>query len=290
MSAPTVESRSQAVVRPRGARAVLLAAVIAVVVLFALPLLWMFTSSLRPGNGLFDHLSPLSVRSILPIGGSLTNYAALTEGSFGRAILNSLFVSGMTVVLGLVVCTLAAFALSALRFRGQNLLFSFFVLTFLIPFDAIAVPLAALFQDWQLTNSYLGLILPGIGNGFAIFLLRQFFLGIPRELTEAARVDGLGWFGILVRIFLPLSRPVLIGAGMMLFLSQWQAYVWPLLIGTEPAKQLGPIALANLRGEFTVNYGVLMAGSVVLTVIPLLLMLRFQRHFTQSLASTGLKE
>lgn len=281
---------SQAIVRPRVARGAMLFVVILFVIGFTLPLLWVLTSSLRPGNGLFDYLTPLSIRSILPVGGSVQNYAALTNGPFARAILNSVFVSAVTVVVGLAVCTSAAFALSAMRFRGQDMIFSFFVLTFLIPFDAIAVPLAALFQDWHLSNSYIGLILPGIGNGFAIFLLRQFFLGIPRELTEAALVDGLGWLGILVRIFLPLSRPSLIGAGMMLFLSQWQAYVWPLLIGTEPDKQLGPIALANLRGEFTVDYGVLMAGSVVLTAVPLLLMLRFQRHFTQSLASTGLKD
>jgi putative chitobiose transport system permease protein len=91
------------------------------------------------------------------------------------------------------------------------------------------------------------------------------------------------------RIYLPLSKPALIGAGLMLFLAQWQAYLWPLLIGTEPEKTLAPIALANLKGQLTTDYGSILAGSIVLTIVPLLLMLRFQRHFTQSLATTGIK-
>jgi putative chitobiose transport system permease protein len=259
-------------------------------VFFALPLLWTFTSSLRPGVEIFEHLSPFGVESVVPTELHLENYTALINGDFGRAVANSLFVSAVTVVLGLVISAMAAFAFSALRFRGRGALFAVVVLTFLIPFDAIAIPLSDQFRGWGLDNTYTGLILPGVANGFAIFVLRQFFLGIPRELYEAARIDGLSALQILWRIYVPLSRPALIGAGLMLFLGQWQAYVWPLLIGTEPDKQLAPIALANLRGQFEVDFGQLFAGSLVLTAIPMVLLLVFQRHFTQSISTSGTKE
>jgi putative chitobiose transport system permease protein len=259
-------------------------------VFFALPLLWTFTSSLRPGAEIFEHLSPFGVESVLPTDLHLENYTALIDGDFGRAVANSLFVSAVTVVVGLVISAMAAFAFSALRFRGRGVLFAVVVLTFLIPFDAIAIPLSDQFRGWGLDNTYTGLVLPGVANGFAIFVLRQFFLGIPRELYEAARIDGLSALQILWRIYVPLSRPAMIGAGLMLFLGQWQAYVWPLLIGTEPDKQLAPIALANLRGQFEVDFGQLFAGSLVLTAIPMVLLLAFQRHFTQSIATSGTKE
>lgn len=159
----------------------------------------------------------------------------------------------------------------------------------MIPFDAISIPLASLFQNWGLSDSYAGLILPALANGFAIFMLRQFFLGIPTELLDAAAVDGLGRFGTLWWIVLPSARPALIGASMMLFLSQWQAYLWPLLIGTSPERQLAPIALANLSTLFTVDMGQILAGSFVLSIIPMILLLLFQRQYTQSLSSTGIK-
>lgn len=256
---------------------------------FALPLLWMLGSSLRSTDEIFGSLSQVSWRMLIPERVIVDNYAALFEGQFALAVFNSVFVTAVTVVVGLIISALAAFALSIMRFRGAKAVFSIVVLSFLIPFDAIAIPLATLFRDWGLANTYSGLILPGLANGFAIFLLRQFFLDIPTELSEAARVDGLGWWGILWKIYVPLSRPALIGAGFTLFLFQWGAYLWPLLAGTSPDKVLGPIALANLSGQFEVDFGAIFAGSVLLTLVPMVLLLFFQKHFTQSLTATGSK-
>jgi len=255
----------------------------------ALPLIWMISSSLRPSNEIFAHLSTLSWRIFVPEVWTAQNYSAVLTGEFARAAGNSVFVTAVTVVVGLAISALAAFALSVMNFRGAKAMFSIVVLSFLIPFDAIAIPLASLFREWDLDNTFTGLILPGLANGFAIFILRQHFMGIPTELSEAARVDGLRWFGILWRIYLPLSRPALIGAGFTLFLFQWGAYLWPLLIGTAPDKVLGPIALANLSGQFSVDFGAIFAGSVVLTIVPAVLLLIFQKHFTASLAATGSK-
>lgn len=256
---------------------------------FLIPLWWTFINSLRPGSETFSYLNPLQWQTFFTTAPSLDNYLALLDSDLGRAILNSLFVSVVTVAVGLAVCATAAFGLSAFKFRGQGALFSVVILSFLIPFDAIAIPLADMFRDWNLQNTFLGLILPGIGNGMAIFLLRTFFLAIPEELVEAGRLDGLGWWGIFTRIYLPLSRPSLIGAGLMLFLFQWQAYVWPLLMGTDDDHILGPVALSNLQGQFQVDYGVLFAASMVLVLIPLAIILGFQRYFIQSVSTTGLK-
>ncbi|WP_433674236.1 carbohydrate ABC transporter permease [Microbacterium gorillae] len=262
---------------------------ITVGIAFLTPLWWSFINSLRPGAETFSYLNPLQWQTFFTTTPTLDNYIALLDTDLWRAIVNSLIVSLVTVVVGLAVCASAAFGLSAFRFRGQGALFSVIILSFLIPFDAIAIPLADMFRDWNLQNTFVGLILPGIGNGMAIFLLRTFFLAIPEEIVEAGRLDGLGWWGIFTKVYLPLSRPALIGAGLMLFLFQWQAYVWPLLMGTDKEHILGPVALSNLQGQFQVDYGVLFAASMILVLIPLAIILGFQRYFIQSVATSGLK-
>ncbi|WP_203580238.1 carbohydrate ABC transporter permease [Microbacterium hibisci] len=260
-----------------------------VAVLFALPLLWMLAGSFRTTSDIFTSVYPFNPHIFVPRTFTLENYTRLLSGPFGVSVFNSILVTAITVLVGLLLCAMAAFALAQLKFRGAGLVFAVIVLSFLIPFDAIAVPLASLFRDWGLANSYVGLILPGIVNGFAIFVLRQFFLGIPMELSEAARMDGLSWWGVFWRIYVPLSKPALIGAGFTLFLFQWGAYLWPLLIATRPDVMLGPIALSNLATAQGVDFGAIFAGAVLLTVVPLVLLVIFQRHFTASLASTGSK-
>ncbi|RXZ43916.1 carbohydrate ABC transporter permease [Agromyces binzhouensis] len=256
---------------------------------FLIPMWWSFVNSLRPGDETFSYLNPLTWQTFFTLTPTFENYAALFDTDLARAIGNSLFISLVTVVVGLAICATAAFGLAAFRFRGRGLMFSVIILSFLIPFDAIAIPLADMFRDWNLQNTFFGLILPGLGNGMAIFLLRTFFLAIPEELVEAARLDGLGWWGVFRRIYLPLSVPALIGAGLMLFLFQWQAYVWPLLMGTDRDHIVGPVALSNLQGQFAVDYGVLFAASMILILIPLAIILGFQRYFIQSVSTTGIK-
>jgi putative chitobiose transport system permease protein len=275
--------------RPAWATVVLTAAAAISALAVFLPLWWVFASSLRPGNTFVEYVTPLSWLAFIPVGGDLTNYQGLLSGVFITGLLNSFLVAGLTIVFGLAIAVLAAYALATMDFPGRRAVFTGIVLVAMIPFDAIAIPLVSLFQDWGLNDSYAGLILPALANGFAIFVLRQFFMAIPGELMDAAEVDGLGRFGTLWRIVLPLSKPALIGAGMMLFLSQWQAYLWPLLIGTSPERQLAPIALANLSTQFTVDLGQILAGSFVLSIIPMILLLLFQRQYTESLSTTGLK-
>lgn len=260
-----------------------------IALLFLLPLWWTVAGALRSEEETFRTLSPVSGWTLVPQHLTPANFAALFQGGFGRAMLNSAVVTAATLVVGLAICSTAAFGLAVLRFPGRTTVFAVMVVSFLIPFDAIAIPLSALFRDVELQNTYLGLVLPGVGNGFAVFLLRGFFQGIPRELADAAHVDGLGWWGVFWRIYLPLSKPALVGAGLILFVFQWQAYLWPLLIAPSPAMKVAPVAIAQLSGEQGADFGAIFAGAVLTALVPLLVLLFFQRYFTQSLSSSGMK-
>lgn len=256
---------------------------------FLIPLVWILTGSFRPGLETFSYLEPLSFSTFVELEPIVDNYLALVDSQLGLAIFNSISAATWAVVFGLIVSSMAAFALATIPFRGSGVVFSVVIIALLIPFDAIAIPLAQLFREWGLQDTMQGLVLPGIANGMAIFMLRTFFLGIPKELVEAARVDGLNWWGIFRRIFLPLSIAPLIGAGLMLFLFQWHSYVWPLLIGTSDATLIGPIALANMKTQYSVDYGQLFAGSIILSIVPLVLILLGQKQFIQNHTSSGIK-
>jgi ABC-type glycerol-3-phosphate transport system permease component len=249
----------------------------------------MLTSSLRDPHEILRSLYPLGWGSLAPTEITFAAYGDLWDSGFLRAVLNSVIVAAGTVVVGLAICSLAAFALSALVFPGRNVVFAMVVLSFMIPFDAVAIPLFGLFRGMDLHNTYAALILPGIGNGLAIFLLRQFFLGIPPQLVEAARIDGASLFRIFLHVYLPLSRPALISAGIILFMFQWQAYLWPLIIISDPEMRVGPVALAQFSNQFDFDLSQLFAGAVVLSIIPALILLRFQRYFVGSLSSSGIK-
>jgi len=272
----------------RSRLALVTAIMIAALAIF--PLYWAFVSALRPSEDIFKYLSPLSLWTFVPNRITQANLTNVLSGSFGRAMLNSIGVGVATVVLGLFICTPAAFALAKLNLPGRGAIFSIVILSFLIPFDAIAIPLSAFFRDLGLENTYLGIILPGIGNGFAVFLLRQFFLGVPSEIADAARLDGLSWFGIFLRIYLPLSRPALISAGLILFVFQWQAFLWPLLIAPDPDYKVAAVAIADFASEHSTDFGAMFAGTIFVSFVPLIILLVFQRYFTSSIAATGSQE
>jgi putative chitobiose transport system permease protein len=257
--------------------------------IFMTPLLWLIISAFRPEIDILGHLSPLTWEIIIPKRLSMENFAGLWRDGFWLPVFNSVFVAFATVALGLLINSMAAFALSAIDFPGRGAVFAVVIVTFLIPFEAIAIPLASTVRSVGLDNSYTALIGPGVANGFAIFMLRQFFLSIPRELAEAARIDGVSMFQIYWRIYLPLSKAPMVGAGIIIFLFQWQAYLWPLLVTSTREYEVAPVALAKLIGQYDYDLGQMLAGAVLLAIIPALVVLPLQRHFTQSIAGTGVK-
>ena len=256
---------------------------------FGAPAVWMLTSSLRPNAEIFAYLSPLSIWSIIPRTVTFDNIIGLFEGGFGRALVNSLVVTAITTVLGLIMAVMAGFALAVMEFPAKNLLFAFFVIGFSVPLDAVSVPLSAQIRVAGLANSYFGLALAGLGNGLAIYLLRQFFASIPAALSEAARIDGAGWLRIAFSMYLPLAKAPVTAAGLTLFVFQWQAFLWPLLVASDPRMQVGPVALASLVSlAGIVDFSQMFAGAVVLSIVPAALMLWLQRYFVQSIARSGI--
>jgi putative chitobiose transport system permease protein len=265
-------------------------AAIAIALAWFLPLWWVAVSALRPEDEIFRYLSQLSVWTLLPRNATLSSIIELWQSSFALAIFNSVLVSLVTVVVGLMVCSAAAFALAVIPFPGRRAIFTLMVVSFLIPFDAIALPLFNILRGYNLQNTYIGLVLPGIGNGLAVFLLRQFFLGIPKELREAGQIDGMSLFGVYWRIYLPLSGNALVGAGLLLFIFQWQAYLWPLLIAPAPEYKVAAVAIAQFSTSFEIRYGLIFAAALFISLIPMVAMIVVQRFFSASVAATGSKD
>ena len=274
---------------PRGTRVPLVVAVPVVSILWLAPLAWTIAAGLRPGTDVFRSFRSLNWRTFIPESVTLDNLTSIASSSLGRAIGNSLIVAGATVVVGLVISAMAAYALTAFRFRGRGLVFALIVLAFMVPFEALAIPLADTARTVGLDNSYIGLILPGVGNGLAIFLLRQFYLDIPHELAEAASIDGAGAWRVFWHVYLPLTRPAMVGAGIIIFVFQWQAYLLPLLLTTDPSMDVGSVALARLFGQYGVDWGMLFAGAAVLCLVPAIILLVFQRTFTESVVGSAVK-
>ena len=250
--------------------------------LFIVPAVWILSGSVRPSNEIFGSLTSLNWGIIVP--GSITfdNYAGILSTGFARALLNSLIVCLGTVAIGLLITATAAYALAVLRFPFRNTVFAVVVISFMVPFEAIAIPLAQQFSEWNLTNTFIGLILPGIGNGLAVFNLRQFFLRVPPSLREAALIDGASEPRIMSSVYLPISGAALANTALLLFLGQWGSYLWPLLVITEPDLQMAPVALTKTVSEHATDYGQNFAGVILLTLVPAILMLFLQRYFTNT--------
>lgn len=215
---------------------------------------------------------------------------------FFRVAFNSLFITFTTVAAGLLVNSLAAYALARLRWPGRALSVSLLIALIIIPFESVAVPLLLLVNalPWvdgstSWINSYHVQIIPFIADAFFIFLFYQFFLGLPRELEEAARIDGAGYGTIYWRIVLPLSRPVLVTVAILHALAMWGAYLWPLMVTQGSDYRPLTVAMRTLFGQQPIQWGDIMAFASLITVPVLLLFLLFQRWFVQSVVSSSVK-
>jgi multiple sugar transport system permease protein/putative chitobiose transport system permease protein len=258
--------------------------------LFLLPLWWALASSVRPLNDIFKYVSPFSLAALIPDKITFEAYRSIFfDRGFGIAVFNSLLVALATVLAGLGVNSLAGFAFAVLRFPGRNALFGMTVLTFLVPFEAISVPLYTVVRSLGWLDTYLALIVPGVANGIVIFLFRQFFSQVPRELVDAARIDGASWLTIFVRIYLPLSKPVIVSAALLIFLFQWEAFLWPLISTRSEGLKVIQVALAGFEERYRTLWNELFAAATVAALIPLLILLPLQRFYVQGVTAGGFK-
>ncbi|OEU86477.1 sugar ABC transporter permease [Streptomyces oceani] len=203
----------------------------------------------------------------------------------GNSLLNTL---GRT--LGqLVFCSLAAYAFARMQFRGKNVLFAIFLSVLMVPAQLLILPQHQIIQEMGLLNSVPALFLPGMFSAFGVFLLRQFFMSLPKELEEAARIDGAGSLRIFWSVMLPLVRPALAALAVITSMWSWNDLLWPLVVNTDPEAMPISAGLTSLEGQFLTNYPVLMAGSAVASLPMLILYLLLQRHFVQGIALSGSK-
>lgn len=275
----------------RLARFLLYAALAFWTVFTLLPLLWSVAASFTPAKDIFKNLTPFTWQALWPGNPTLAAYRELfSSAEFLRALGNTFFVCAATVVGGLAVNSLAGFAFTVFDFPGKRFIMALVFISFMVPFEAIVIPLYGVVNGLGLANSYQALILPALANGSVIFLFRQFFAETPKDLLEAARIDGLSWFGVYRRIVLPLSTPVLVSAGLALFLVQWESFFWPLLVANRPEYQLVQLALSKFNSQYVYRWDLQLAGAVVTMVVPTVLLAFLQRHYIASVASTGSKE
>jgi multiple sugar transport system permease protein/sn-glycerol 3-phosphate transport system permease protein len=225
---------------------------------------------------------------------TIDNYTvAVGQYNFARYLLNSVIVSGLVTILGLTVAILAAFAFARYTFRGGNLLFGATVATLMIPSHISLIPNYLTLAKAGLLDSYAGLILPAISNGFAAFFLRQYIRGIPRALDEAAYMDGATPLKVLWRVIVPIARPAILSMGLYIFLNEWNNYIWPLVaVGKEDLYTL-QIGLARLYrinpGEGLIDWPLVMAASTI-TILPVLLgFLLVERHLVRGITMGALK-
>jgi multiple sugar transport system permease protein len=262
------------------------AALIVGMILVVGPFLWMVLGSLKTQAELL-RLPP----TWWPEAPTLANYERLFERlNFPRFFFNSTVVAVAITAGNLIFCSMIGYALAKLKFVGRDKLFLLVMATLMVPQGVIIVPLFILMTNLGLVNTHAGLILPFAAGAFGVFLMRQFMMGLPDELLEAARVDGASEWYVFWRIVMPLSGPALATLGILTFMSSWNMFTWPLVVSTSEDMFTLPVALATFsRGQFSSDYGLLMAGSLVI-VTPILIVFMFlQRHFTQGIATTGLK-
>ncbi len=206
-----------------------------------------------------------------------------------RIVANSFGVAVATTLLQLVTGSMAAYAFARMTFRGKDIVFGLYLATLMIPLQVLVVPLFIEMTRLQVNDTYFALLAPSIASAFGIFLLKQAIEGVPRELDEAATIDGAGHLRIFATIIVPLIRPALATLAVFAFMSSWNSFLWPLVVIRSPELMTLPLGLATLKGQFTTEWDVVMAGSVVSIVPIALVYLLAQRHIIAGLAHTGLK-
>lgn len=275
------------------------AVLILVAIIFVFPLLFMAMSSLKPDQQLLNDTN--SLRAFLPVGDiSLQNYwDAFDRAPIGVFVLNSVLVTGATVILTLFVCSLAAFSFVFLDWRGKEIIFSILLATLIIPYETIFIPLLLMASQlpwigaegleigWL--NTYRVQIIPFIADGLSIFLFVQYFRDLPRELIEASRVEGASWWMIYRKVVMPLSGPVIATAAILKFLFMYNQYLWPLMVVQEEAIRPVMVGLGYFTDQLNVPWGEVMAYLTIITVPVLAFYLSLQRVFIASVASTGVK-
>lgn len=255
------------------------------VVIMVIPFVWMVTTSLKQDWEVFT-----PQMQWLPETPIWRNYVDAWETApFGRYYANTVFVATMVVLGQLIICSMAAYAFARLRFPGRDALFVGVIGTMMLPGTIMLVPSYLILHWLNWIDTYYALVVPSLFNAFGIFLMRQFFLTIPRELDDAAVIDGASRFGILWRVYVPLSKPALATIGIFTFMGQWNSFIWPLIVTNSEEMRVITTGISMFRDQYNTNWTMMMAASTTATVPLLVVFLFAQRWFIEGITLTGLK-
>lgn len=270
--------------RPRPTRLLTYALVVVGAVVMLFPFLWTVITSITPGGSLAGGPT-LFVRNP-----TLEAYRVLLDTlPMWRIALNSFWVAVASTGLQLVTGAMAAYGFARLEFRGKNIVFGLYLATLMVPLQVLVVPLFIEMKTLGLQDTYAGLLAPSIASAFGVFLLKQAIESVPRELDEAATIDGASHLRIFLQIVVPLIRPALATVAVFAFMASWNSFLWPLVIIRSPEFMTLPLGLATLQGQFTTAWDVVMAGSVFSIVPIAVVYLLAQRHIIAGVAHTGIK-
>ncbi|HET8999071.1 MAG TPA: carbohydrate ABC transporter permease [bacterium] len=262
---------------------------LALAALWLLPLAWIALTGLKPESEIIR----LPIQW-LPVHPTTENFGtALTTSrtaNIARAFFNSTVVATGETLFTLIIDAMAGYALARLQFRGRAVVFGIIVASLMVPLQITLVPLYLMFEGVGWLNSYHALILPGLSRAFGVFLMRQFFLALPRDLQDAAKIDGAGPFMTFTRVALPLVKPALAALGIFTFLRSWNEFTWPLIAISSNEMMTLPVALARLLGSYRVEYGIVMAGATVSALPLIIVFFLAQRQIIQGVALTGMKD
>ncbi|NQU67255.1 MAG: carbohydrate ABC transporter permease [Candidatus Marinimicrobia bacterium] len=252
---------------------------------FLYPFIWMVSATLKPENEIAN-------LSLIPSHITFDSYRAVFDKiPIVRSFLNSLFVSSAITASVLVFSSMVGYAMTFLSFRGKNLIFYIMLFTMMIPFQITLIPTYILIVKLGLADSYLALILPFMVSAFGIFLFKQYFSSIPRDLIDAARIDGSSEVMILFRVIWPNAFPALVTVGIITFLTTWNEVLWPLIVIREQSMMTMPqmVTLFAIGGSAESQQGVILASAMLLAIPVIIIYIFFQRYFIESMASSGVK-
>jgi len=283
MASETVTLVRRRVGRSVGRRGGLTALAVVLSLLSLFPILWMISSSFKTRATVTDG-------KLLPQDFTWDNFTyVFTQVPFGRWLLNSFVMAAVITIAALFFHSMAAYALARLKFPGRDSIFGVIFSTLLITAPVVLIPLFIIVRQLGMLDSYAGLIIPLIFNAFGIFLLRQFYLGIPKELEEAAIVDGCGYWRVYWNIILPLSRPILSALAVFFFLANWNQFAWPLVSTSSADLTVTQVGIASFTSQYGANWNYILAAAAVAVLPMLALFLVFQRQMVESIKTSGLK-
>ncbi len=264
------------------------AVLILLTIVFIAPLLWMLSTSLKP-NYQTTQFPPQWIPQEFSAEGYSKILTTTTQTPVLRWFINSLVAAAAHAALVLVTASMAAYALARMNFRGKNILFAMIIATLFIPQFVFLVPNYLIVDSFGWLDTLLAVIVPGAAGAFGVFFLRQFYLSLPQELEEAALIDGANRYQIFTRLILPISKAPLATLAVLSFLTNWNDFLWPVLVLFSPQNLTLPPGLSILQGAYNTNYTVIMTGGVVASVPVLILYLFAQRYIIEGVSRSGLK-